>query len=42
MKAIVINGCCKAEDLQVSEVPSPKNSGGMGTGKGTCHRAEPL
>lgn len=24
MRAIVINGCCKAEDLQVSEVPVPK------------------
>ncbi|MBR1543698.1 MAG: zinc-binding dehydrogenase [Muribaculaceae bacterium] len=24
MKAIVINGCCKAEDLQVSEMPVPK------------------
>ena len=24
MKAIVINGCCKAEDLKVSEVPIPK------------------
>ena len=24
MKAIVINGCCKAEDLQVSEIPMPK------------------
>ena len=24
MKAIVINGCCKAEDLKVSEIPIPK------------------
>ena len=24
MKAIVINGCCKAEDLQVSEIPVPR------------------
>ncbi len=24
MKAIVINGCCKAEDLQVSEIPIPQ------------------
>lgn len=24
MKAVVINGCCKAEDLQVSELPIPK------------------
>lgn len=24
MKAILINGCCKAEDLQVSEIPVPK------------------
>ena len=24
MKAIVINGCCKAEDLQVSEIPVPE------------------
>ena len=24
MKAIVINGCCKAEDLQVNEIPVPK------------------
>lgn len=24
MRAIVINGCCKAEDLQVSEIPVPK------------------
>ncbi len=24
MKAIVINGCCKAEDLQASEIPVPK------------------
>ncbi|MBQ9191715.1 MAG: zinc-binding dehydrogenase [Bacteroidaceae bacterium] len=24
MKAIVINGCCRAEDLQVSEVPVPE------------------
>ena len=24
MKAIVINGCCKAEDLKVSEVPMPE------------------
>ena len=24
MKAIVINGCCKAEDLQASEIPVPE------------------
>lgn len=24
MKAIIINGCCKAEDLHVSEIPLPK------------------
>ena len=24
MKAIVINGCCKAEDLQVSDIPVPE------------------
>lgn len=24
MKAIVINGCCKAEDLHISEIPTPQ------------------